>query len=323
MKVLITGGAGFVGSHVVEELLRRGHQVTSLDDMSNGNEDFINAVSDHPNHTFIHDTVLNDELVDELVENHDCVFHLAAVLGVKNCVENPRKVIDGNIIGTRNIAASCMKWNKKLVFSSTSEVYGKNPNIPFSEDADRVLGATTVHRWSYATAKAIDEHLCLAYGKEGLRVTVLRYFNIYGPRSVATPYAGVIPRFIDAALSHETLRVFGNGLQTRCFTYVSDCVEATIAALSAAADGEVINIGTTEETAIKQLAETVLRLSNSTSSIEYVPYEEAYGPGYEDTPKRVPVTTKLQTILHHTPRVSLIDGLKETIAWHEQRQRNA
>jgi len=228
-------------------------------------------------------------------------------------------VIEENITGTKNVLELAFKERKKVIFASTSEVYGKNENIPFKEDDNRVLGSTAVHRWSYSTSKALDEHLCLAYYKNGLPVTILRYFNAYGPRATATAYGGVIPRFITAALNNEPLYVYGTGEQLRCFTYIKDTVEGTYRAMSDKADGMVINIGNDQMISIFELAHLIKELTASKSNIEKISYEQAYGKGYEDMLTRQPDLSKMRDILNFTPQVSLKAGLLETIEWFKTR----
>ncbi|MHB1630297.1 MAG: NAD-dependent epimerase/dehydratase family protein [Bacilli bacterium] len=320
MKVLVTGGAGFIGSHLVERLLELGHEISVIDDLSAGGHEFAGFLRGHPRCALVESTILDRKTVDRLVQNNDCVFHLAAVLGVKNCVDDPVKIIEVNVGGTRNIVESCHARKKRLVFSSTSEVYGKNSELPFAEDrSDRVLGPTSIHRWSYATAKALDEHLCLGYAKKGLRVTVVRYFNTYGSRAEGTPYTGVVPIFINAALRGEPLLVHGDGRQTRCFTYVKDCVDGTIRALRKEAEGNVYNIGTTDEISIADMAAKIIQLSGSPSEIRLVAHETVYGTGYEDMQRRVPDLSKAYAVLGYDPQTSLDRGLLETISWHRRR----
>ena len=318
MKILITGGAGFIGSHLVEQLLIQNHSVVSLDDLSNGSKSFLHSAIVHPNHTFVEGSVLDKKLLTQLIKECDVVFHLAAVLGVKNTVENPLKVIKGNIDGTRNVLEIAYSNKRKVIFTSTSEVYGKNNELPFHEDANRVLGATTTSRWCYASAKALDEHMCFAYAQLGLPVSVVRYFNTYGPRATSTQYGGVIPKFITAALKGEPLTIYGNGEQTRCFTFVEDTVKGTIACLNPKANNQVINIGISEEITINELAKKIKLLSASKSSIKYIPYSEALGKGYEDTLKRVPDISKARELLAFQPEVSLDEGLKRTISWYKR-----
>jgi UDP-glucose 4-epimerase len=320
MNITVTGGAGFIGSHLVEKLLQLGHEVITVDDLSSGSVNFLRESLDHPNHTFIGGTVLDRPLIRNCMAKSDMVYHLAAVLGVKNCVDHPLKVIEGNLDGTRVVMEEAYRHHVKVVFASTSEVYGKSEEIPFAEDGDRVLGSTAVSRWCYATAKAMDEHLCFAYMKLGLPVTIIRYFNAYGPRATATAYGGVVPRFIRAAVSNEPLHVYGTGLQQRCFTYVDDIVRGTVLAARPDAEGHVVNIGSQFESSIRHLAYAIKRLTGSSSEVEFLSYEDAYGKGYEDMQRRVPDLTKAGKLLGYQPKVSLELGLMKTIVWHWNEQ---
>lgn len=318
MRVLVTGGAGFIGSHLVERLLRLGHEVVVLDDLTTGHTRFLETVLHHPNHTFVQGSVIDRALIRQAIASCDVVYHLAAVLGVKNTVDDPLKVIAANLDGTRVVVEEAFAKGIKVVFASTSEVYGKSQALPFHEDADRVLGSTTVNRWCYATAKAMDEHLCLAYAGKGLSVVILRYFNAYGPRAVATAYGGVVPRFIRAALSGAPLTVYGTGLQKRCFTYISDIVDGTIAAAAPAANHKIINLGSQDEISVGMLAEKIVELAKSKSEIQRVPYSEAYGPGYEDMMRRVPNLERANTALGYKPKIDLNHGLQNTIQWFRE-----
>lgn len=317
MRILVTGAAGFIGSHLVERLLSAGHEVYALDDMSTGRLSHVQQFMPHDKYTLVYDTVLNRPLLSELMRQVEAVFHLAAVLGVKNTVENPLKVIESNVDGTRNVLETAYEHGVKVILASTSEIYGKNAELPYREDADRVLGSPSVHRWCYATAKAIDEHLAFAYAEQGVPVTVLRYFNSFGPRQTSSDYGGVVARFIKAALTGQPLQVYGDGTQSRCFTYVSDTVAGTVAALKDEANGLAFNIGATSPITIKELAHMIRGLANSQSPIVYVPYREAYGTGYEDMPARVPDLNRAQSVLGYSPNVSLKTGLQKTIAWYE------
>jgi UDP-glucose 4-epimerase len=317
VNILVTGGAGFIGSHLVEKLLQAGHEVWSIDDFSTGKREFISHLLAHPKHHFAEGSVMDRALLRELIEKVDLIYHLAAVLGVKNCVEHPLKVIEGNIDGTRNVVELAYPAGKKVIFASTSEVYGKNSRIPFQEDDDRVLGSTATHRWCYATAKALDEHICLAYAKQGMPITILRYFNTFGPRATSSAYGGVIPRFIAAAIKGEPLEVYGTGEQTRCFTYIEDTVEGTYRAMDPGANGLVINIGNNRQVSIMKVAEMVKTLANSSSPIHTVPYEQAYGKGYEDMMKRQPDLSRAREKLQYLPKVDLVTGLQKTIAWYK------
>lgn len=318
MNILVTGGAGFIGSHLVKRLLEAGHTVWTLDDLSTGRYDYLDDVINDRRHSFIHGSITDRRLVRQLISRSEAVFHLAAVLGVKNTVENPLKVIEGNIDGTRYILEEAFAKHKKVILASTSEIYGKNNELPFREDSNRVLGDPSIHRWCYATAKAIDEHLAFSYADKGLPVTIVRYFNTYGPRQTASQYGGVIPRFIRAALAGEPLTVYGDGNQSRCFTYIDDTVSGTVATLRRSADGLAFNIGSEEPIAIKALAHVIRRLVHSSSPVEHVPYEQVYGEDFEDMHARVPDISRAKTILNYEPTIDLLCGLKKTIDWHRQ-----
>ncbi|RAP76795.1 NAD-dependent epimerase/dehydratase family protein [Paenibacillus montanisoli] len=316
MKILVTGGAGFIGSHLVRALLQQGHTVLTLDDLSAGRKEFLQEVLVHEQHTFIEGSVLNYLELKRCIDQVEAVIHLSAVLGVKNTVDDPIKVIEGNIDGTRYILELAFRRGIKVIFASTSEIYGKNALLPFSETSDRVYGAPSINRWCYATAKSIDEHLCFAYADRGLPVTVLRYFNAYGPRQSNSQYGMVIPRFIRAALQGEPLEVHGDGSQSRCFTYVDDTVRGTVSALAREADGLAFNIGSNRSITVLDLARMIVNMTASDSPIAFKSYEEAYGRGYEDMPARVPDLTRSSAILRFSPSVSLEEGLARTIAWY-------
>lgn len=318
MKIVVTGGAGFIGSHLVERLLLLGHEVWTLDDLSTGNRHYLHSIMDHERHTFVHGSTVERKTVKRVLTDCDAVYHLAAVLGVKNTVENPLKVIEGNLDGTRNVLEEAYAKKAKVILASTSEVYGKNDSIPFHENSNRVLGAPSVHRWCYATAKAIDEHLGFAYAEKGLPVTVVRYFNAYGPRQTASDYGGVISRFMRAAIHHKPLTVHGDGQQTRCFTYIDDTVSGSVAMLRRATNGMAFNIGSDQPITIRELALKICQLTRATSSIEYVPYEAVYGRGFEDMRARIPDLTRARTVLNWRPSVDLTTGLRQTMAWFRQ-----
>lgn len=315
MKVLVTGAAGFIGSHLVEHLLSQGHHVISLDNLSTGKLEYLSPFLTHPNHKFIHGSILDRSLLVDAMNECDAVIHLAAVLGVKNLIEDPLKVIEGNIDGTRNVLEFAYSKKIKVIFASTSEIYGKSRELPYNEESPRVLGATSKHRWSYSTAKALDEHLCFAYADKGLPVTIVRYFNAYGPKSQTSDYGMVIPKFIRQALENKPITVYGNGLQTRCFTFVEDTVIGTTLCLDPQWNEEVFNIGRNEEISIMDLAIKIKNLCQSKSDIILIPYEEVYGDKYEDTPNRVPDVSKSIKLLNFEPMVSIDDGLKRTIEW--------
>jgi len=315
LKCLITGGAGFIGSHLAEELVNRGHRVTIIDNLYNGKQNYHDDLFQKI--PFLKISVLDHEMIDLLVANHDVIFHLGAILGVKSTMDRSVELMETNIDGTRNVLRAALKYDKKVVFASTSEVYGK-ATPPFAENGDRLYGATNKLRWCYAVSKTLEETLCLGYGLKGLKVSVVRYFNIYGPRAKEGPYAGVIPRFISAALKGDPIQVYGDGTQTRCFTYISDAVEATIRAIDDECNNEIINIGSQSEMNILNLAKLVRKLSHSNSPILYVPFEDVYPLGFEEIPNRYPDVSKMSSLLSFKPKVSFIEGLSDTIEWFKE-----
>ena len=314
--VLVTGGAGFIGSHLVDRLVAEDHRVTVLDDFSTGNARNLGDLVGDPRLEIRHGSVLDADLVDSLIERNPLVFHLAAAVGVRYIVDDPLGSVLTNVRGTENVLASAARHGARLVLASTSEIYGRNTHVPFREDAERVLGPTWMHRWSYSTAKAIDEHLAFAYFDRGLAVSIVRYFNSYGPRIDERGYGSVVARFIAQALAGMAITVHGDGRQTRCFTYVSDTVEGTLrAGTRPEAPGKVFNIGAGQEISIVELAETVRELVGSASSIDLVPYESAYPHGFEDTRRRVPDVTKARVELGFSAAVTLRDGMRRTVEW--------
>jgi UDP-glucose 4-epimerase len=314
MKALLTGGAGFVGSHLAEALLDRGHEVLVIDDLSTGAMENITRLKSRPGFEYVIDTVMNDRLMAELVDRSDMVFHLAAAVGVKLIVEAPVRTIETNVHGTEVVLTHANKKGKLVVIFSTSEVYGKSLAVPFREDADLVLGPTPKHRWAYACSKAIDEFLALAYHRERkLPVIVVRLFNTVGPRQTGR-YGMVIPNFVQQALAGEPITVFGDGTQTRSFTYVGDVVDGLIRlAGEPRAVGQVFNIGNTEEVSILELARRVRTMTESTSEIVLVPYDKAYDEGFEDMPRRVPDLTKIQALVGYRPTLTLDDILRRVV----------
>jgi len=313
MRCLITGGGGFVGSHLADAFLKRGDEVTVLDVASDVK---VRHQLDNRRFRYIRGSVLDGDTVAALVSWCDVVYHMAAIVGVDHYITDPFQVLDINVNGTQTVLRAALKERKKVVFSSTSEVYGKNREVPFNEDDDRVLGTTRIDRWSYSTSKAVGEHFCFAFAKRGLPVVVTRYFNVYGPRLDRMNSGRVMSIFIGQLLRRAPLTIIGDGRQTRCFTYIDDAIRATIAAgLNKEAVGEVINIGSEEEVSIRDLAERMIRLSGHPSRIVFVPQAEAYGNGYEDIRRRVPVIRKMREILGVTPRISLDEGLQKTIEW--------
>ena len=314
MRALITGGAGFIGSHLAEALLAAGHEVVLLDDLSTGRVENLAAIQGHARLELHTGSVTDEALVRKLVAGADVVYHLAAAVGVRLILDRPVGTIETNVVGTEMILRAARAGRPRVVLASTSEVYGKNDRVPLSEEDDRVLGPTTKSRWSYACSKAIDEFLGLAYHREyQLPVTIVRFFNTIGPRQTGR-YGMVVPRFVRQALDGDPITVYGDGRQARCFTDVEDTVRATIAlSLAPAAVGEVFNVGTTHEVTIGALAERVRTLASSTSPIVLVPYEEAYQPGFEDLRRRVPDIRKAARVAGYRPRVSLDETLKRVI----------
>src|SRR5579884_1690471 len=316
MRVLVTGGAGFIGSHLVDRLIARGDQVCVLDHLSTGRIENVRQYVDHPRFTLVKDSILNADVVNRLVESCDLVFHLAAAVGVWHIVENPLAAISVNVEGTENVLRAAFRFWRKVVIASSSEVYGKSTKAPLGEDDDRVLGPTTISRWSYSSAKAIDEHFAYAYAARGLPVAILRFFNVYGPRIHENGYGTVVARFIHQALNGRPLTVHGDGRQTRCFCYVEDTVAGILlAAQTPEAEGHVFNIGSAVEISIHDLARLIKRLTGSSSEIEFVPYRDYYGLHFEDTPRRVPDLRKARRVLGYEPRVPLEQGLERTIEW--------
>ncbi len=314
MRILITGGAGFIGSHLSEALLDAGHEVFVLDDLSTGSIDNIAHLKDRPQFHYTIDTVFNDRLVAEMVDRADVVFHLAAAVGVKLIVERPVHTIETNVRGTEVVLKHAAKKKKLVFIASTSEVYGKSVNVPFREDADLVMGATFRHRWAYACSKALDEFLALAYWKEQkLPVIVMRFFNTVGPRQTGQ-YGMVVPTFVRQALQGEPITVFGDGTQQRSFTYVGDVVGALLKLMvHPGAVGQVYNVGNPEEVSIRGLAERIKAATGSQSPIVTIPYDEAYEEGFEDMPRRVPDLTKITAAIGYEPKVGLDEIIRRVV----------
>ena len=313
MKILITGGAGFLGSHLTDALLTRGDEVTILDVVSDLK---VRHRLGHPRFHYVRDSVFNTEILESLILKHDLIYHLAAVVGVEHYVGDPYAVLNVNINGTQAVLKLAYKHNRKVVFSSTSEVYGRNPRVPFAEDDERVLGSTRIDRWCYSTSKAAAEHFCFAYHRLGLPVVILRYFNVYGPRLDKIDVGRVITIFMGQVLRGQPVTVIGDGRQTRCFTYVSDAIRATVeAGLNERAVGQIVNVGTDVETSILELAERMIRIAGSPSRVVFVPQDEVYGASYEDVPRRVPLLRQMHEILGVRAETPLEKGLQETIEW--------
>jgi UDP-glucose 4-epimerase len=314
VKALITGGAGFVGSHLAEHLLAQGHEVLVLDNLATGSIENIAHLKGRAGFDYTIDSVSNGSLVAELIDRSDVVFHLAAAVGVKLIVEQPVHTIETNVHGTEVVLKHAAKKKKLVFIASTSEVYGKSVDVPFREDADLVLGPTSKHRWAYACSKLIDEFLALAYWKERrLPVVIVRLFNTVGPRQTGE-YGMVLPTFVRQALTGEPITVFGDGTQSRSFTYVGDVVDVLARlAVEPRAIGEVFNVGSTEEIRIAALAERVRALTGSRSQIRLVPYDEAYEAGFEDMPRRVPDISKVRDLIGFEPRVPLDDIIRRVV----------
>ena len=319
MGILVTGGAGYIGSHLVDALMAQGHELYVVDNLSTGKIDNIRHHLGDERFHFVNDSILNEALMGRIIAQVDLIYHLAAVVGVKYVVEDPLRAILTNVRGTETVLELAYKYWKKTVIASSSEIYGKSTAVPLAEDGDRVLGSTSVGRWSYSDSKAIDEYFALAYSKGGLPVVVVRYFNSYGPRLDPKGYGSVIAKFIGQALQGEPLTIYDDGLQTRCFTYIDDTIRGTILAGAVKeAEGEVFNIGSSRETTILELARLVRGLVGSSSEIVHVPYAEAYGPDFEETRRRVPDVSKAERLLGFRAEVPLEEGLERTIVWFKR-----
>jgi UDP-glucose 4-epimerase len=320
VRYLITGGAGFIGSHLAERLLDKGEQVVLLDNLSTGSMENIRHLKGSDRLEYHLEGIENRQVLAELVDDADVIVHLAAAVGVKLIVESPVRTIETNVNGTQMILEAASKKKKLVLIASTSEVYGKNTNVPFHEDADLVLGPTTKGRWSYAASKALDEFLALSYWKEKKQpVIVVRFFNTVGPRQTGR-YGMVLPNFVKRALDGEPIEVYGNGQQSRCFCDVRDTVEALLRLMTLnRAVGEVINIGNTEEVTIENLAKIVKHRTGSDSPIRFVPYDKAYEPGFEDMMRRVPSIEKLHSLTGFRPQTNLADIIDRVSAYFRQK----
>lgn len=315
MKILITGGAGFVGSHLADKLIGEGHEITVIDDLSTGRYSNICHLEENPNFRLIIDTVLNAALMEELIRDADRVYHMASAVGVRLIMEQPVKTIETIFHGTDVVLGRCAKYRKRVLIPSTSEVYGKGISVPFREDDDLLTGATDKHRWAYACAKTLDEFLALAHYKETrLPVVVARLFNTVGPRQTGQ-YGMVVPRFVQSALKNESIEVHGDGSQSRCFGHVSDVVNGLTAALeSPVCFGQVINFGSDAEVSINDLAKRAIELTGSSSEIRYIPYDQVYGEGFEDMQRRVPSLEKARRLVGYQPTRSLDDIINDVAA---------
>jgi len=323
LRVLITGGAGFIGSHLSDAYLERGDEVYVIDDLSTGKIENIQHLKGHPNFHYTIESVHNQPVTAELVDQSDVIFHLAAAVGVKLIVESPVRTIETNVRGTEVVLSLANKKKKKVLVASTSEVYGLSADVPFREDGNLVMGATTKGRWSYACSKAIDEFLALAYWREKkLPTIVVRLFNTVGPRQTGQ-YGMVIPTFVKQALAGRPITVYGDGQQSRCFGYVGDIVGALVKLMDhEQAVGQVFNIGSNHEISILKLAERVKELTKSTSEIVFVPYDEAYEEGFEDMPRRIPDISKISGLVGFKPEMGL-DGILESVIDYQSGRRSA
>ena len=322
MRFLITGGAGFIGSHLAERLLDRGDEVLLFDNLSTGCMENIRHLKNNDRMHYFLDSIENRQLLAELVDESDAVFHLAAAVGVRLIVESPVRTIETNVNGTQMVLEAAYKKRKRVFIASTSEVYGKSMQVPFHEDADLVLGATNMGRWAYAASKALDEFLALSYWKEKKQpVVVARFFNTVGPRQTGR-YGMVLPNFVSQALNAEPITVYGSGKQSRCFCDVQDTVEAMLRLMATdKAIGEVVNIGTDREITVTGLAEMVKARTGSSSAVTYTPYDQAYEPGFEDMMRRVPCLDKLERLTGFRPATTL-ENIIDRVTNHFQTKRN-
>ncbi|KUP98321.1 NAD-dependent epimerase/dehydratase family protein [Thermobifida cellulosilytica] len=314
MKALVTGGAGFIGSHLCDYLVAQGHQVTVLDDLSTGSEENLRQLADAPNFEFVKGSILDAALVDDLVGSCDTVFHLAAAVGVHTIVDRPLESLRVNLHGTETVVDAAARHGARIMVASTSEVYGKNDADGLTEDADRILGSPLKSRWSYAAAKGLDELVAYVYGREtGIPTVITRFFNIVGPRQTGR-YGMVVPRFVGQALAGEPITVYGDGTQRRCFGSVFDVVPAVVKLMDTpAAYNRAVNLGGMEEVSIRGLAERVIELTGSSSTIEYIPYEKAYGEGYEDMRRRMPDTSLAKELIGYEPTRRLDDIINSIV----------
>jgi UDP-glucose 4-epimerase len=324
MKILITGGAGFIGSHLADKLIEAGNEITVIDNLSTGRYSNVAHLEDRPGFRLIIDTVLNERLMEELIRETDRVYHMASAVGVRLIMERPVQTIETIFRGTDVVLGFCSRYRKRVLIPSTSEVYGKGASVPFRENDDLLTGATEKHRWAYACAKTLDEFLALAHWKETrLPVVIVRLFNTVGPRQ-SGQYGMVVPRFVHAAVRNEPIEVHGDGTQSRCFGHVTDVVEGLVKLLETPeCFGQVINLGNDEEVSIKELAERAQKLTNSTSDIRYLSYEEVYGDGFEDMQRRVPSLEKARKLIGYRPTRSLADIINDVAAEATDGQRAA
>ena len=319
MKILITGGAGFIGSHLTEKLLKEGHEISVIDNLSTGKYSNIIHLIKNPKFTYKIDSILNRDVLENMIKASDQVYHLAAAVGVKYIIDNPLLSLRTNIGGTENVLEFANKYKKKVLVASTSEIYGKSDKIPFKEEDDRLLGSTHISRWSYSSAKAIDEFLALAYHREKkLPVVIVRCFNTVGPRQTGQ-YGMVVPKFVHNALLNHPIMIFGDGKQSRCFCDVEDVTDGMIKLMNnKKAEGQIFNIGNDLEISIEELAKKIKQMTNSRSKIEYIDYEEAYEEGFEDMRHRKPDLTKVKACIDFKPKFDLDQILQRIITYFEE-----
>jgi UDP-glucose 4-epimerase len=319
MNILITGGAGFIGSHLAEKLLQNGHNISIIDNLSTGKFSNIRHLIKNPQFGYTIDSILNREVLEPLIKNSEQIYHLAAAVGVKYIIDNPLLSLRTNIVGTENVLDFANMYKKKVLVASTSEIYGKSEKVPFKEDDDRLLGSTHISRWSYSSAKAVDEFLSLAYYREKkLPVVIVRCFNTVGPRQTGQ-YGMVIPKMVKSALLDHPITIFGDGKQSRCFSYVDDVVDGMIKLMNnKKAEGQIFNIGSNQEITIEELAQKIKKMTGSHSKIEFIKYEDAYEDGFEDMRRRVPDLEKINKFIGFKPNYDLDSILKKVIDYFEE-----